>query len=217
MAVLIPLVRLGPVFVCSLSMLLLGAAPTPGVAETCFSDSPSKLAGEPVTAEVDVSQLTASQYKDLKMLFTSLEGNWRGTVKETMCSGSINAVKKQVHTYKVEPEARFERSQTFKLDSTWYSSDRKTSRIENMELILKQHHLRLDVDAAAGDVKLIKVADNFLVFLDKNNFQNPAGGIVTQEIVRSLAHTGNSLTIEYRLYTNGLLVSFSIWDLSRKR
>ncbi|MGD8566830.1 MAG: hypothetical protein PVJ39_01905 [Gammaproteobacteria bacterium] len=217
MAVLIPAVRLGAVFICNLFVLLLVAVPAPGMAETCFSDSPSKRAGEPVTAEVDISNLTTSQYKDLKTLFTSLQGNWQGTVQETVCGGTINAVKKKVHAYKVEPEISFERSQTFKLESTWRSPDRKTSRIENMELILKQDRLRLNVDAAAGEVKLIKAADNFLVFLDKNNFRNQAGGVVSQENVRSLAYTPHSLTIEYRLYTNGRLVSFSVWDLSRKR
>lgn len=194
--------------------LLLVLSPGMAAAQTCFSESPSKSAGRPVTSEIDIRDLTRGDYQNLTALFKAMEGHWSGTVKETVCRGSADAVKTEVHEYSVKPEIDFTISKTLKLDATWYSDKRKTSRVENMELILTRDRLRLDVDAALGDVKVIKVTENFLVFLDKNNIRNPAGGIVAQEIIHSFARTGRSLTIEQKLYTNGLLVSFSVWELS---
>ncbi|MGD8572879.1 MAG: hypothetical protein PVG89_10065 [Gammaproteobacteria bacterium] len=184
-------------------------------AQTCFSASPSKNAGIPVTAHSDIRDLSDREYQHLTNLFKAMEDHWSGTVQETVCRGSPDSVKKDVHDYTVEPEIEFTTSKTLELDATWHSKQKKTSRVENLELILTKDRLRLDVDAASGDVKLIKVADNFLVFLDKNNIRNPSGGVVTQEIVHSFALASGSLTIEYKLYTNGLLVSFSTWLLSR--
>lgn len=127
----------------------------------------------------------------------------------------MSAASKEVHTYTVEPKISFEHSETFFLESIWRSQEKRTSRIENLELILTKNRLRVGVDAPAGDIELIKGTNNFLVFLKKDNIRNPSGGLVTQEIVRSISHTGNSLSIEYLLYTNGLLSSFSLWELTR--
>ena len=210
-----PFIRRSFSILCFSILFLVVAYSVPGRAEDCFSGSPTKNSQRPITSEIQDRDITKAEYNDLKTLFQSLEGRWSGRVSETICRGSLNAVNKEIHNYTVEPTISFEHPETLFLESIWHSQKKRTSRIENLELILTKNRLRLGVDAPAGDIELIKVADNFLVILKKDNVRNPSGGVVTQEIVRSISHTGKSLTIEYLLYTNGLLSSFSLWELTR--
>ena len=186
----------------------------------CFDNSPSKNQGLQLTAELEVKDLSQNEYDELSRLINLMKGFWRGSVIEITCKGDLAAVIEEKHHYNVRARGTtkymsVEDTLALRFRASWDGSTRNVSKPVNFRLLLTKQRLRLDRNIPAGDVETIKVLANFLVFHRKSNVRNPSGGVVTQEIVRSFAVTHNSLAIEYLLFSNGLLVSKSQWELSR--
>jgi len=186
----------------------------------CFDNSPSKNRGIPLTGKLEIKDLSRSEYDDLSRLIDLMKGFWRGTVTELTCKGEIAAVIEEKQQYNVRARGvtkymPVEDTLALRFRSSWDGRTRNVSKPENFRLLLTRKRLRLDRNIPAGDVKTIKVLDEFLVLHRKSNVRNPSGGVVTQEIVRSFAVTHNTLTIEYLSYSNGRLVSKSMWELNR--
>ena len=174
----------------------------------------------PLTAELVFHDLSVPEHKFLENLLKQMEGSWKGTVEETKCKGKDGKIIEEIHHYKVHARGISEYiplkdTLVLRFKARQESSTRNIVRPENYRLLLSPKRLRLDRNFPAGDVKTLKVLDNFLVFTKKNNVRNPSGGVVTQEIVRTYSMAYNSLTVEYHSYTNGKLVSKSLWKLNR--
>ena len=185
------------------------------LAAGCFDDSPSVKKGIDPKTNIMIRDLVGQEYQDLQQLLDNMVGKWKGKAVEITCKGSIEDPVEDKREYDVEAEIVKQRPyMTFSLESTWYSARKKSTRLENLDLHLSKDYLRVNSDQQEGDLELLKVSNNFLAFLKKNIIRNRVGGIVAQEVVRTIAFVNGMLMIEYLTYVNGILVIRSEWELS---
>ncbi|WP_455200933.1 hypothetical protein [Kaarinaea lacus] len=189
-------------------------------AANCFGNSPSNNQGVPLTAELEVKDISPAEYNHLSRLISFMSGFWSGSVIEITCKGDIAAAVEEKQEYKVDARGKtdympVEDTLELRFRSRWQGRTRNVTRPENFRLLLTRQRLRLDRNIPAGDVVTVKVLADFLVFHKKSNVRNRSGGVVTQEIVRSFLLEHNVLKIEYQSFTNGRLVSKSQWELRR--
>lgn len=201
-------------------IVLLTVVTPPVTAANCFGNSPSKNQGAPLTAELEIKDLSQTEYNHLSRLISFMSGFWNGTVTEITCKGNIAAVVEEKQIYKVHARGKtnympVEDTLELRFRSRWEGRTRNVTRPENFRLLLTRERFRLDRNIPAGDVVTVKVIANFLVFHKKTNVRNRSGGVVTQEIVRSFLLDRNVLTIEYQSFSNGRLVAKSQWELMR--
>ncbi|MCI0505112.1 MAG: hypothetical protein L0Z73_03280 [Gammaproteobacteria bacterium] len=200
-------------------MMLLVILPTVQAA-VCFAHSPGKNSGLPLTAAFEPKGIASGDYDALSRLINTAQGFWEGVATETVCKGDVGAPIEEKHEYKVDAHATadylpVEDTLVLNFQAAWEARTRKTGKPEDFQFFLTRQRLRLDRNIPAGEVQIMKVAKHFLAFYKKTNVRNPSGGVVTQEIVRSYLLTHNSLSVEYLSYSNGLLVSKSVWELHR--
>jgi hypothetical protein len=200
--------------------LWLITTPPQVMAAECFAGSPAKNRGLPLTAEIEIKNITDDEHQTLTRFIKNLEGFWKGTATEINCKGATSAPMEEKHDYKVDVHATskylpVEDALSLKFRATWDGKTRNTSKMENFRFFLTPQRLRLDRNIPAGDVATIKVAENFLVFTKMTHMRNAAGGVVAQEIVRSFQLAHRTLTIEYLVYSNGMLAAKSQWELRR--
>lgn len=186
----------------------------------CFGSSPGNNVGTPLTAELEIKDLSPAEYNDISRLISLMSGFWRGTVIEITCSGDFAKIIEEKQQYNVRARGRtkympVEDTLALRFRSTWEGRTRNVTKPQNFRLLLTRQRFRLDRNIPAGDVATIKVQENFLVFHRKSNVRNRSGGVVTQEIVRSFLLEHNVLKIEYQSFSNGRLVSKSQWELRR--
>ena len=190
------------------------------VAAECFESSFSVNRGLPLTADVEIKNITSGEHQKLNRFIKSLAGFWNGTATEIHCKGDSSAPVEERHEYKVHVHATtkyipVEDALSLKFRATWDGKTRNVTKLENFRFFLTSKNLRLDRNIPAGDVEVIKIEENFLVLAKKTNVRNRIGGVVAQEIVRSYLLTHNTLNIEYLAYSNGKLVLKSLWELRR--
>ena len=201
------------------SLLWMALMPAVVLGAECFENSPSKNRGSPLTADIDLKDIIGEEYDALSQLINNMAGFWNGAATEITCKGTMAAPIEEQNEYKIRAHATkkylpVEDALALQFKSTWEGKTRNTSKPENFQLFLTRRRLRLNRNIPGGDIETIKIADNFLVFYKKTNVRSPSGGVVAQEIVRSYLLTHNSLSIEYLAYSNGRLVSKSLWKLN---
>lgn len=190
------------------------------MAAECFESSPAKIRGIPLTAEINIRNITDDEYQILNRLIKGMAGFWNGTASEISCTGTAAVPREdkqeyQVHVYAATRYMPVEDTLALKFRANWDGVTRNSSKQQNFRFLLTREKLRLDKNTPAGDVNTIKIADNFLVISKKNNVRNRTGGIIVEELVRTYRLTYNTLSIDYYFYSNGLMVSRSMWELKR--
>ena len=200
-------------------VMFMAAAPE-AIGANCFANSPGKNRGNPPTTEKEIQDLSHSEYEDLSRILDLMKGFWNGVVTEINCKGDLTAIieEKQQYTVRARVTKNYmpvEDTLALRFRSTWEGSTRNVSKPQDFRLLLTKQRLRLDRNNPAGDVETIKVSPGFLVFTKKANVRNPSGGVVSQEIVRSILLDYNSMKMEYLSFSNGRLVSKSHWELNR--
>ena len=201
-------------------IILLTVVTPPVTAANCFGNSPGKNQGVPLTAELEIKDLSHTEYNQISRLISFMSGFWNGAVTEITCKGDIAAVVEEKQEYKARARGKtnympVEDTLELLFKSRWEGRTRNVTRPENFRLLLTRERLRLSRNIPAGDVVTVKVLDNFLVIHSKTNVRNRSGGVVAQEIVRSFLLEHNVLKIEYQSFSNGRLVSESQWELKR--
>jgi hypothetical protein len=189
-------------------------------AAACFAHSPAKNSGLPLTAEFEPKGITSGDYDALTRLIKTAQGFWEGVATETVCKGDVGTPVEEKREYRVDAHTTadylpVEDTLVLNFQAAWEARTRKIGKPQDFQFFLTRQRLRLDRNIPAGDVQTTKVANHFLAFYKKTNVRNPSGGVVTQEIARSYQLTHNSLSMEYLSYSNGLLVSKSVWEMHR--
>ena len=121
------------------------------------------------------------------MLFKNMRGAWEGKAQQVTCRGDVNAPREEATNFTVETDVDTALKNAIIIKSSLHSSEKKQSYKETLAYYLTPNRLGITEFTRAGDVELINVAPNFLVYLRKENKRTPAGGLVAQEFVRSIA------------------------------
>ena len=182
----------------------------------CFAPSPSIKNNIDIYEDIQTRALTKTEYEELSMLFKNMRGAWEGKAQQVTCRGDVNAQREEATNFTVETDVDTALKNAIIIKSSLHSSEKKQSYKETLAYYLTPNRLGITEFTRAGDVELINVAPNFLVYLRKENKRTPAGGLVAQEFVRSIALYDHSLMMEDLNYSNGLLDSKNTWTLSRK-
>lgn len=198
------------------SLLLLLVSATTVQAVECFAPSPSVKNNIDVYEEIKTRKLTKAEYEQLSQLFTSIKGGWKGKAETVTCKGSQDAPRQDTVRYDVVSDVETGLSNSIMIKSELHSGEKKQNYQETLTYFLSPERLGVTDSSRAGDVELINVARNFLVYLRKVNKRTPAGGLVAQEFVKSIAVYDHSLMLEDLSYSNGLLESRSTWKLIRR-
>lgn len=198
------------------SLLLLLVSATTVQAVECFAPSPSVKNNIDVYEEIKTRKLTKAEYEQLSQLFKSIKGGWKGKAETVTCKGSQDAPRQDTVRYDVVSDVETGLSNSIMIKSELHSSEKKQNYQETLTYFLSPERLGVTDSSRAGDVELINVARNFLVYLRKVNKRTPAGGLVAQEFVKSIAVYDHSLMLEDLSYSNGLLESRSTWKLIRR-
>jgi hypothetical protein len=199
-----------------LTGLSLLSVPVASTAVTCFAPSPSVKRNLDMYEEIQTRPLTNDEFEKLSQLFREIQGNWQGQAETLTCKGTVDAPRQETETFDVDTDIESGTSNDIVIKSELHSNEKKQKTQETLTYYLTPDRLGLTEFSRAGDIEITTVAHNFLVYLRKVNKRTPAGGLVAQEFVRTIALYDNSLMMEERSYTNGLLEAHSTWKLMRK-
>ena len=201
-----------PMLLVTLSLMMSPLAQ----AVDCFAPSPSIKKNVDIYEDIQTRALTKAEYEELSQLFKNMRGAWSGKAHKVTCRGEIDAPREETTDYSLDTDVDTKLKNAIIIKSSLHSSEKKQSYQEKLTYFLTPERLGITEFTRAGDVELINVAPNFLVYLRKENKRTPAGGLVAQEFVRSIALYDHSLMVEDLNYSNGLLDSKNTWTLSRK-
>ena len=193
--------------------IVLCASTTPAFAEPeaqCVDAVPAELGGS-AWSDVKATTLGRSQRELAAALFRALDGRWHGDGRVYTCLGAGPSSRRTLKLYVVDMEVRRQLDDSLALVSKLTSEPRGTNDSESLRLILSKDRLRVNVDALAGDVGLLALSAHEVAFIEL------AGGRpgVRLKIRRRIAISGQSLVVEYAVYSQGGLSSAAVWTLTR--
>lgn len=188
----------------------------PVQAVECFSPSPSVKKNIDIYEEIHTRDLSKTEYEELSRLFNKMRGRWNGKAVDITCKGDEDHPREEKTQFTVEADIDTDLSKAFVLDLNLHSDEKKQSRHEKLSYYLSPKRLGITESSRAGDIELINVAPNFLVYLRKVNRHTPAGGLVAQEYVKTLAVYNHGLMMEDLNYSNGVLASKRTVSLNRQ-
>ena len=185
-------------------------------ATVCFSPSPSRQAELELTTDIVSRTLTKDELSILGDMFMQLDGKWAGQADETVCKGKSDNVNPVQHRYTLDIDIEIYRKTELKFKAVLDSMESRKSRNEFLEIYLSSDKFRVNDEFAAGDVEIIKLTDNFVSFFKKIIIRTKSGGISVRELVQSISLTGKRLSMEFQVYSNGVLSSHTVWTADRK-
>ena len=190
---------------------VLCASTTPAFAEPqCFDAVPAELGGS-AWADVKPTTLGPSQRELAAALFRALDGRWHGEASAYTCIGAGPSSGRTLKLYVVDLEVRRQLDDALALVSKLTSQPRGTNYSESLRLILSKDRLRVNFDALAGDVGLLALSAHEVAFIEIGGGR-PG---VRLKIRRRIAISGQSLVVEYAVYSQGGLSSAAVWTLTR--
>lgn len=181
--------------------------------EDCFSPSPSVLAGLDIYAPVQARYLNQTEYQNLEKLFDSLERRWEGTGEEFICEGREDSADKHINQYTIEAEGDLNSSGHLYLQADLYSEKERTRKIETLRLFLEKEYIRSRYDNSSGDIELIEVSYNKLVYRENYRIGSKSGGGLMKEVFTAIRSNYAVFTMERLVYTQGKLTSRFTWEL----
>ncbi len=185
-------------------------------AEGCYTPSPTVQKGQDPYAPVKSRDLSRAEYQRLKTLFSSLDGNWKGTGSELFCRGSQDAPRKEIATYTIKARIRVDYYGNLILTAELYSEKNRTNHQENLYLYLKNKRLRVNSDDGAGDVELINMSTNAVAFFNRT-LQPGAhyGGSLRRETFGTIHANNQVFTLKRNLYIHSKFNAQMQWQLKR--
>ncbi|MCX4026697.1 hypothetical protein H0A36_00835 [Endozoicomonas sp. SM1973] len=190
-------------------------------ASECFNPSPHHQKSKDTFQPIESKKLTYSENKTLKSIFKHMDGRWTGTATGFFCMGTDKTPREKPDSYIIqEMEVDTNSSGDLVLSAQLLSETKETSRQENMRLFISSGILRVGQNSKSGDTSLDSAAKNKIVFTQKYRIPTRQGGkikgSIAQEIIRTIHASRSSMTIEYNVYTQGVLSSKSVWKLRKK-
>lgn len=205
----------------TLSLALTFFLPSISFASECFSPSPHQQKGNDTFKPIGAKNLTSAQRKILKRMFKKMDGRWEGTTTGFFCMGTEKSPRQKTDNYIIEElEVDANSSGDLTLAARMNSIEKGTSRQENMKLFSSSGILRIGQNRKSGDVSVDSLSKGKLAFTQRYRVPTNHGatkkGSFGQEIIRTVSAKRSSLIIEYKVYTQGLLSSKSVWKLRKK-
>jgi len=169
----------------------------------CFGPSP--LANDtPLNRE----KITKAQHKSLSLLIREMSGSWYGNALYFNCKGQIkDPVIEKIH-YSASAEIRLKRSKDLIINFEMYSSKKRVTTHEDIELFLSEEHIAFS-DYQSDETVLLNESTHHIE-LWVENF--PTAG-VRNELVRIFEIQNKKFTIKQFQYVNGALASVMQWNL----
>ncbi|WP_152553875.1 hypothetical protein [Endozoicomonas elysicola] len=141
--------------------------PLPAFAIACYEPSPSVVAGDNIFEYKKAETLSLSEQRTLQSFFKKIDRQWQGSANRVTCVGSeLNArqVKRKTNI-SMEADGDYRRDMTFR--SEIYNPERKTRYSEKFSLYLIDDFLRMDSRGPDGDIEIMRIATNELIFLQR--------------------------------------------------
>jgi hypothetical protein len=189
----------------------------PLLASVCFSPSYSVQQGRGPFAPIYPTELSRTEYRDLKKLLEGLDGFWAGDALVVGCSGREGEVAEQLENYSIKSKATMTRGEKFVLSSDMFSVQDRSTAQQILYLYLDDNQLTSVPNTKSVDIEVISVSPDELVYLEKKNI---GGGIFAggapkhHEIVTTIKKTSEiSLSLSRDIFQNGRLISTSVWYL----
>jgi hypothetical protein len=181
----------------------------------CHDLSPTIKAGRKFTSPNAAKALTGAQYRQIKALLESLEGDWVGDATQATCT-SADSNDQEIETFTIDAEAKMGWSSDFLLRAEFYSPKEHTHQQETLRLYLNERYLRINYDSGIGDLELIDVSEDKLEWRYLIRVQNRgnAGGIYIEYFYR-IAKSPGAFTVHKDIYTQGRLSATYDWRFSR--
>lgn len=173
----------------------------------CFEPSPSVKNNIDMYEEIQARELTPVEFEQLTKLFKDMRGDWSGKAETVRCNGTVTKPHEEKIEYTVDADVEPGLSNNIDIKLNLNSSEKKQVYEETQHYFLTPKRLRLTENTRAGDVQLINITRNFLVYLRKHNQRTTAGGLVAQEFVKTIALYGRTLMMQDLSYSNGVLGS----------
>jgi hypothetical protein len=182
----------------------------------CFDSSPSVKNNIDMYEEIQARELTPVEFEQLTKLFKDMRGDWSGKAETVRCKGTVAKPREEKIEYTVDADVEPGLSNNIDIKLSLNSSEKKQVYEETQHYFLTPKRLGVTDTTRAGDVQLINIARNFLVYLRKHNQRTTAGGLVAQEFVKTIAMYGDTLMMQDFSYSNGVLDSKRTLTLSHK-
>lgn len=185
-------------------------------AAPCFSSSPSIKHDIDIYEPIQATELTPEQHDLVKQMFKRMIGRYTGTTQSEYCKGNVDAVDVQRTEYDADVDVESMLNDGIEISYQLHSHEEKKRIQDALSLYLSATRLGITENTAVGDIQILNLTRNFLVYLRKYVVRTVAGGAIAREEVRSFAIYDRSLMMEYLEYSNGLLAQKMTWTLERK-
>ena len=185
-------------------------------AAECFSEAASVKKGFDIFEPVNATRLTKQQHNLLRIVLRRLTGTWHGRADSVECDGEKDDYTARKSSYQAEVVIRKDPPQGIDIMSHLYSKKEKKRVRDDLQLYLSLNSLSITETNKVGDLAILGLAKNFMVFHRKFNRRNASGERIAQAVVRSFAFYKSSLMVEFLEYNNGLLSRKMTWELRKK-
>ncbi|MFK0571312.1 hypothetical protein [Endozoicomonas sp.] len=147
--------------------------PLPTLAITCYEPSPSVAAGESIFDYKKAETLSASEQRTLQSFLKKVDRRWQGSANRVTCVGSEQNARqmKRETNISMEAEGDYRRDMTFR--SEIYNPERKTRYSEKFSLYQVDGFLRMDSRGPDGDIEIMRIGANELIFLQRYFVRKP--------------------------------------------
>lgn len=154
-----------PLLMTAFVYLLMISLPT--FAITCYEPSPSVVAGDSIFEYKKAESLSSSEQRILQSFLKKVDRQWQGSASRVTCVGSeLNARQRTRETnISMEADGDYRRDMTFR--SEIYNPERKTRYSEKFRLYQVDDFLRMDSRGPDGDIEIMRIAANELIFLQR--------------------------------------------------
>ncbi len=141
--------------------------PSSSQAVVCYGPSPSVVAGDSIFEYKKAESLSSSEQRTLQSFLQKVDRQWQGSANRVICVGSeLNARQKTRETnISMEADGDYRRDMTFR--SEIYNPERKTRYSEKFRLYQVDDFLRMDSRGPDGDIEIMRIATNELIFLQR--------------------------------------------------
>ena len=173
---------------------------------TCYEKSPnySNLGDEYFNLETP-RVLSDNDREMLNALYSKIEGDWEGELREIECKGPDSNPRMEYNNYELNADITPSTNGGLTIRADKYDATKKIRKGTTIKLL--DNTSTFEFNFVTGD---------HLVFSDRFRRRNVSGGSRLNEYINDIKINGDTLEITISLYVNGVYVSEEIWTLTGK-
>ncbi|WP_299734496.1 hypothetical protein [uncultured Endozoicomonas sp.] len=157
----------------ALSVLFAAFFSSYSAAVECYSESPTVIAGGNVFDYQAAQPLSGSERKHLQAFLKKIDRDWQGSASRIVCVGSEANARQVIRNTELalEIEGDHRREMTFRAEV--YDPQRRASYNEGFRLYQSDSFLRMDSRGPDGNIEVMNITANELVFLQRYFVRKP--------------------------------------------